>query len=174
MFSSELIRAQLRRAVRGLPMNWTVNLKPILSRPRIYNPYTDFSAIREKEWYGCYVIYAPDPLPRAQEGASRIVYIGKGQIDVRIRQHLKTKPELLRLAHSIQLKFVVITWGGLAEPDSPAAWLCEQILLHEHKSMFNSLPKFNKQGPTSEITAWRRALRWSKPGPKAILARYGC
>jgi hypothetical protein len=173
VFSSELVRAQLKRAAAGLPMNWTVKLKPSLSRPRIYDPYTDFNAIRNDGWYGCYVIYAPDPQPKASTGPSRIVYIGKGQIDVRIRSHLTTKPELLRLSHKIGLKFVAITWGDIVEPDSPAAWLCEQILLHEHKSMFNSLPKFNKQGPTSEIIAWRRALRWSKPGPKAILTRYG-
>jgi len=173
MFASELIRAQLKRAANGQTMNWTVDLKPNLTRPRIYDPLTNFDAIRNDGWYGCYVIFAADPIHKAHTGSSRIVYIGKGQIDARIRSHLTTKPELLRLSNSIQLKFVAVTWGDLVEPDSPAAWLCEQILLHEHKALFDSLPLFNKQGPTSDVSAWRRALRWSNPGPKAILKRYG-
>lgn len=173
MFSSELIQEQLKRAAAGKPLNWKVNLQPFLSRPRIYDPYTDFSAIRNDGWYGCYVIYASDAVPVVKTGPSRIVYIGKGQIDTRIRSHLKEKPELLRLSHKISLKFVAITWGDLVEPDSPAAWLCEQILLHEHTKLFGDIPKFNKQGPTSNVGSWRRALLWSKPGPKAILTRYG-
>lgn len=173
MFDSKQIRVQLKRAANGSHMNWTVDLNPYISRPRIYNPNTDFYSIRNEGWYGCYVIYASDPELHLRTGPSRIVYIGKGHIDKRIQSHLNEKPELQKLAGKTTLKFVAIAWGDLVDPDSPAAWLCEQILLHEHRAMFNDLPKFNIQGPTSDITAWRRALRWSKPGPRAILARYG-
>lgn len=38
MFSSELIQEQLKRAAAGKPLNWTVNLQPFLSRPRIDDP----------------------------------------------------------------------------------------------------------------------------------------
>jgi len=173
VFSSNQIRKQLIRSAKGLPIYWTVNLQPIVSRPRIYDMATDFDAVRDDGWYGCYIIYADNPPRCANTGPSRIVYIGKGRIDARIRSHLATKPALLRMANNIGLKFVAMSWGDLVDPDSPAAWLCEQILLFEHEYMFDGLPKFNVQGPTSEICAWRRVLRWSRLGPKAILARFG-
>lgn len=171
--SSAQIRKQLIKAADKLYVDWTIDLNLHFSKPRIYDLATDFNAIREDGWYGCYVIYATDPPRNARIGPSRIQYIGKGRIDARIKSHLSTKPGLRRMTDTIGLKFVAMAWGSLVEPDSPAAWLCEQILLYEHQVMFDGLPKFNKQGPTSEIYAWRRVLRWANPGPKATLARYG-
>ena len=171
--ASEQIRAQLKRAAEGRDVDWTVQLNPEVSRPRIYDDATNFAAIKDDEWYGSYIIYSRDWHQKRWIGTSRIQYIGKGWIDARLQSHLKSKKQLRALSKKFELKFVAISWAELQMQDMDAAWLCEQVLLLEHRSVFGDLPHFNTQGPSREVTKWRRVLRWSAPGPRAIMTRYG-
>lgn len=171
--TSRQIRTQLRRAAAGEMPDWTVSLKPELSRPRIYDEATDFEGIGLEGWHGAYIIYAPRVPRGINTGPSRIVYIGKGWVDARGVAHLKQKPGMRRLARNVGLKFVAVSWNEMTSRDENSAWLCEQILLREHERRYGDLPKFNVQGSSSEVESWRRVIRWSNPGPVALLSRYG-
>lgn len=171
--TSTQIRNQLNRCAAGLQSDWTVSLNPEISHPRVYDDRTNFAVIKEAEWYGSYIIYSPDWHQRSQTGGSRIQYIGKGWIDARLRAHLNRKRKLRALSKRIELKFVAVSWAELGMQDENAAWLCEQILLLEHRAVFGDLPQSNQRGPSKEVTNWRSVLRWSRPGPRALMTRYG-
>lgn len=159
----------LREAAQGGDVEYLVDVRHEQSRPRLFDGLTHFQGVSEDGWYGCYVIYSPKHMVSEE---SAIAYIGKGWVGARGESHWRTKPGLRRMASQIELKYVALSWSGLDDMDSDAAWLLEQILLKEHESMFGRLPKHNKQGATSEVNAWRRVLRWS-PGPVSLLKRYG-
>lgn len=161
----------MANASAGHDTDVVVSVSTTMSRPRLYDEATDFATVADDGWFGCYIIYmtcCDDGF-----GPSRIQYIGKGWMDQRGKSHLNEKRSLRLLSREHELKYVLMSWLDLDYHDDDGAWLCEQIMLQEHIDLFGGLPKYNKAPPTSDVAAWRRVLRWTSPGTRALLNRYG-
>jgi len=167
------LRIAVARATEGHDVPWTMTIRHEASAPRIYDEFTNFDSVADEGWFGCYIIYATQRSRTHNLGPSRIQYLGQGWVNSRGKAHLHEKPALRQLSRTIELKFVTIFWAGLDVVDSHAAWVCEQILLLEHESQFDDKPCFNTQRANSRVEIWHRVIRWSSPGPVALLHRYG-
>jgi hypothetical protein len=154
----------IEAATEGQPPSFTVTPLFVKMRPRLYDDATDFADLTGL--YGVYLIYASQWPRAARLGASRIQYIGRGHLGLRLRSHLD-KVGLERLARSAELKFV-----AFQVDDGPSEFVFESVLLNEHEALFGVLPHFNKARGSATMLGWRRVLRMS-PGPRAILIKYG-
>lgn len=151
-------------ATKGVVPSRLVEPRLDRSRPRLYDEATDFADL--EGFFGVYLIYATDWPQGTLLGASRIQYIGRGNLGARLRKHL-AKVGLRRLSRQAELKFV-----GFWVDDEDFEFVFEAILLNEHEAVFEALPRFNQVHGSKTMLGWRRVIRMS-PGPRGVLSHYG-
>lgn len=162
--TGKTVRRMIEAATAGALPDELVEPRLERSHPRLYDEATDFADLAG--FFGLYLIYATQRPRGVTLGASRIQYIGRGDLGTRLPAHL-AKVGLVRLSRQAELKFI-----GYWVDDEDFEFVFESILLNEHEAMFGALPRFNRVRGSETVLGWRRVIRMS-PGPRAILTRYG-
>jgi hypothetical protein len=162
--TGKTVRRMIADATMGASPN--VLVEPSLQRsyPRLYDETTDFGDL--KGYFGVYLIYAAQWSRNQNLGASRIQYIGRGHLGMRLNSHLE-KVGLLKLSRQAKLKFI-----GYWVDDEDFEFVFEAVLLNEHQAVFGALPRFNRAPGSKTVLGWRHVIRMS-PGPRTILSKYG-